>query len=74
MEVRRCCALARVDGGAAVTPDDDGVVHGDRLDEGKTKERSTESIASWSVEEVRLEGARASVRCRRGPARRSTAK
>jgi hypothetical protein len=61
MEVRRCCALAGVDGGATVTPDDDGVVDGDRLDEGKTKEWSTMLIASWSIEE-----ARASVRCRRG--------
>jgi hypothetical protein len=66
MEVRRCCALAWVDGGATVTPDDDGVVDGDRLDEGKTKEWSTMLIASWSIEEARPEGARASVRCRRG--------
>jgi hypothetical protein len=57
MEVRRCCALAGVDGGAVVTPDDDGVVDVDRLDEGKTKERSMEPIAAWSIEEVRPEGA-----------------
>jgi hypothetical protein len=50
-----------VDGGATGTPDEDGVVNGGRLHEGKTKEWSTTSIASWSIEEARPEGARASV-------------
>jgi hypothetical protein len=57
----RCCALAGVDASATVTTDEDGVVDGDRLHEGKTKEWSTTSIASWSVEEAWPEGARALV-------------
>jgi hypothetical protein len=36
MEIRRCCAPARVAGGAAVTPGEYGVVDDDCFDEGKT--------------------------------------
>jgi hypothetical protein len=74
MEVRRCCTATGVDGGATVTPDDDGVVDGDRLDEGKTKEWSTTSIVAWSVEETRPEGAWASVRWRQVLVHRFAAK
>jgi hypothetical protein len=43
-----------------VTPGEYGVVDGDRFDEGKMKERSSTSIVSWSIVEMRLERARSS--------------
>jgi hypothetical protein len=60
MEIRRCCPPVRVADSAAVTPGEYDVVDGDHFDEGKMKERSSTSIVSWSVVEMRLERARSS--------------